>query len=171
MRPGLRSALQAGRPGRRLQFAVVVQSDAVTWEAPDWDHPARLAAQMANATVARGVKEEWLALFAPGALIEDPVGPSFLDPDGKGHRGPEAISAFWDSYVGLIKKFHFHVTASFANGPSCANVTRITATLEDDSTMEIDCVVVYTVDESGLITSLRAHWEPEQALATITKPA
>lgn len=149
----------------------MVESDAITWDAPDWDHPARLAAQVSNATVARGDKDDWLALFAADALIEYPVGPSFLDPDGKGHRGPEAISAFWDSYVGMIKNFHFHITGSFANGPCCANVTRITTTLEDGSTMDIDCVLVYTVDESGLITSLRAHWEPERALATITKPA
>ena len=149
----------------------MVDSDAITWDAPDSDHPARRAAQMSNATVARGVKEDWLALFAPDALIEDPVGPSFLDPDGKGHRGADGISAFWDSYVGMIKKFHFHITDSFANGPCCANVTRITTTLEDGSSMDIDCVLIYTVDDRGLITSLRAHWEPERALATISKPA
>jgi hypothetical protein len=34
--------------------------------------------------------------------------------------------------------------------------------------MNIDCVLVYTVDGRGLISSLRAHWEPDRALATIT---
>ena len=149
----------------------MVDSDAITWDAPDADHPARRAAQMSNATVARGAKEDWLALFGPDAVIEDPVGPSFLDPDGKGHRGEVGISAFWDSYVGMIAKFHFHITDSFANGPSCANVTAITTTLQDGSTMDIDCVLIYTVDEDGLITSLRAHWEPDRALATIAKPS
>jgi hypothetical protein len=149
----------------------MVESDAITWDAPDWEHPARTAAQLSNATVARGAKEDWLQLFAPDALIEDPVGPSFLDPEGKGHRGRDGISAFWDSYVGMIKSFHFHITDSLANGPSCANVTTITTTLGDGSTMKIDCVLIYTVDDAGLITSLRAHWEPERALATITKPA
>jgi steroid delta-isomerase len=148
----------------------VIESDAITWDAPDSDHPARVAAQMSNATVARGVKADWLALFAHDALIEDPVGPSFLDPEGKGHRGSEGISAFWDSYVGMIKGFHFHITDSFANGPCCANVTRITTTMDDGSTMAIDCVLIYTVDDAGLITSLRAHWEPERALATISRP-
>jgi steroid delta-isomerase len=148
----------------------MVESDAITWDAPDWDHPARRAAQLSNATVARGVKEDWLALFAPDAVIEDPVGPSFLDPEGRGHRGPEGISAFWDAHVGAIKGFHFHVTDSFANGPCCANVTRITTTLADGSTMDIDCVLIYTVDDAGRIISLRAHWEPERALATITRP-
>ncbi|MGI8492403.1 MAG: nuclear transport factor 2 family protein [Acidimicrobiales bacterium] len=149
----------------------MVESDAITWEAPDWEHPARHAAQMSNATVARGDKADWLALFAPDALIEDPVGPSFLDPEGKGHRGAEEISRFWDSYVGMIRGFHFHVIDSFANGPACANVTAITTTLADQTTMKIECVLIYTVDRSGLIKSLRAHWEPERALATITKPS
>jgi steroid delta-isomerase len=36
--------------------------------------------------------------------------------------------------------------------------------------MDIDCVLIYTVDDAGRITSLRAHWEPERALATITRP-
>jgi steroid Delta-isomerase len=149
----------------------MIESDAITWDAPDSDHPARRAGQMSNATVARGVKQDWLALFAPDALIEDPVGPSALDPEGKGHRGVDGISAFWDSYVGMIKDFRFHITDSFANGPSCANVTRITTTLHNGSTMNVDCVLIYTVDEQGLITSLRAHWEPDRAFATMTKPA
>jgi ketosteroid isomerase-like protein len=149
----------------------MIESDAITWEAPDGDHPARRTGQLSNATVARGDKAAWLALFAPDALIEDPVGPSFLDPDGKGHRGHEAISLFWDTYVATISRFRFHITDSFANGPCCANVATITTTLADGSTMDIDCILIYTVDEGGLITSLRAHWEPDRALATITKPA
>jgi hypothetical protein len=36
--------------------------------------------------------------------------------------------------------------------------------------MTVDCVVIYTVDEDGLITSIRALWEPDRALATITTP-
>jgi hypothetical protein len=71
----------------------------------------------------------------------------------------------------MISNFHFHVRDSFANGPCCANVTTIQTTLQDGSTMDIDCVLIYTVDEEGLITSLRAHWEPDRSLATITKPA
>lgn len=148
----------------------MVESDAITWDAPDWEHPARRAGQLSNATVARGDKEGWLDLFAPEAVIEDPVGPSFLDPDGKGHRGRAAISAFWDSYVGSIRSFHFHVTGSFANGPCCANVATILTELSDGSSMAIECVLIYTVDEAGLITSLRAHWEPDRAMATIAKP-
>ena len=29
-------------------------------------------------------RDGWLALFADDAVVEDPVGPSMFDPDGKG---------------------------------------------------------------------------------------
>lgn len=86
-----------------------------------------------------------------------------LDPEGRGHRGREGIRRFWDSFVGPAKALRFEVRDSFANGPCCANVATITA-------MTVDCVLVYTVGEDGLITSLRAHWEPDRAMATITGP-
>ncbi|TMQ96749.1 nuclear transport factor 2 family protein [Actinomadura soli] len=135
------------------------------------EHPARRAARASMGAVTAGRKDEWLGLFAPDALIEDPVGPSFLDPEGRGHRGREAIEAFWDDFVSTIASFDFAVADSFANGPCCANVATITTTTGDGATMTIDCVLVYTVDEDGLITSLRAHWEPDRAMATLTSPA
>jgi hypothetical protein len=41
---------------------------------------------------------------------------------------------------------------------------------DSGATMTVDCAVIYTVDEDGLITSIRAHWEPERAMATLTHP-
>ena len=43
--------------------------------------------------VAAGRKDEWLALFTPDAVVEDPVGPSPLDPEGKGHHGHDGMGA------------------------------------------------------------------------------
>jgi steroid delta-isomerase len=124
------------------------------------------------AAVAEGRKSDWINLFAADALVEDPVGPSMLDPEGKGHRGHEGIRGFWDSFVGAARGYVFSVHDSFANGPCCANVVTITITLDDEgTTMTVECVAIYTVDDAGLITSLRAHWEPDRAMATITKPA
>ncbi|MFI0404918.1 nuclear transport factor 2 family protein [Actinomadura sp. 3N508] len=135
------------------------------------EHPARRAARVSMGAVMAGRKSEWLGLFAPDALIEDPVGPSFLDPEGRGHRGRDGIEAFWDGFISTIANFDFAVADSFANGACCANVVTITTTTGDGATMTIDCVIVYTVDDDGLITSLRAHWEPDRALATLTKTA
>ena len=146
-------------------------TDVITWEAPDGKHPARRAGRLSMAAVAEGRKDDWLALFAPDALVEDPVGPSLLDPEGKGHRGTDGIRRFWDQNFGAISRFHFRISDSFANGRCCANVASITMWLGDSgATMTVDCVVIYTVNDEGQITSIRAHWEPDRAIATITTP-
>jgi ketosteroid isomerase-like protein len=144
-------------------------TDAIAWHASEADHPARRAGRASMAAVIEGRKDDWLALFAPDALIEDPVGPSFLDPSGNGHRGRDGITAFWDDFISTIAGFRFAVADSFANGDCCANVATITTTMGDGSTMTIDCVLIYTLNDDGKITSLRAHWEPDRAMATITK--
>jgi hypothetical protein len=41
---------------------------------------------------------------------------------------------------------------------------------DSGSTMTVDMVAIYTVNDDGKITSLRAHWEPDRAMATITNP-
>jgi hypothetical protein len=51
-------------------------TDAISWEAPDGDHPARRVSRRSMAAVAAGRKDDWLALFAPDAIVQDPVGPS-----------------------------------------------------------------------------------------------
>ncbi len=146
-------------------------TDIITWEASNSDHPARRASRHSMAAVAARRKDQWLALFAPDAVVEDPVGPSMLDPGGKGHHGHEGIGRFWDRNFGSVSRFHFRITDSFANGPCCANIATITMWLGDSgTTITVDCVVIYTVDDSGRITSIRAHWEPERAMATLTSP-
>jgi steroid delta-isomerase len=144
---------------------------AITWEAPDGEHPARRASQRSMSAVAAGRRDEWLALFAPDAIVEDPVGPSLLDPEGKGHRGHDGIGRFWDRNFGAVSRFHFQIKDSFANGPCCANIATITMWLGDaDTTFTVDCVMAYAVDDDGRITSIRGYWEPGRAMATLTRP-
>jgi steroid Delta-isomerase len=146
-------------------------NDPITWVAPDWDHPARRVSQRSMRAVAAGHKDEWLALFSPDAVVADPVGPSMLDPEGKGHHGHEGIGRFWDRNFGAVSRFHFKITDSFANGPCCANIASITMWIGDEgATITVDCVVVYTIDEQERITSIRAYWEPDRAMATLTRP-
>ncbi len=139
----------------------------VSWAAPDGEHPARRAGQRSMAAVAAGRRADWLSLFAPDALIEDPVGPSMIDPEGNGHRGTGGIRKFWDEQVSSVRRYDFRVSDSFANGPCCANILSLTMALGAGHRMTVDCVVIYTVDDAGLITSIRAHWEPDRALATL----
>lgn len=130
-------------------------------------HPARTAAARSMDAVTRGAKAEWLALFAEDAVVEDPVGPSHFDPDGVGHRGKEAISAFWDKAIALAERFEFTIVDSFAAGSEVANVGTISAFLPGEVRVDTEGVFVYRVNEVGLIASLRAFWETDRAMATM----
>ena len=81
----------------------MIESEFITWEAPDGEHPVRRLSQRSYDLVSRKQKDEWLTLWAEDAVIEDPVGPSFFDPDGNGHHGLDAISAFWDLAIAPVK--------------------------------------------------------------------
>jgi ketosteroid isomerase-like protein len=83
----------------------MITSDAITWNASTDEHPARSASQRSYSAVAKGDLAEWLTVYAPDAVIEDPVGPSMFDPEGKGHHGHEEISAFWKLAIEPIEKF------------------------------------------------------------------
>lgn len=144
---------------------------AVNWLATEDPHPARDAARRSMRAVADRKKADWLALFSPDAVVEDPVGPSPFDPDGSGHRGAEEISAFWDKTVGAAESVGFTVRDSFAAGDEVANIGVITTVLPDGSSIDAEGVFVYRVDGSGqLIRSLRAFWELDRAMATLRSP-
>jgi steroid Delta-isomerase len=149
----------------------MISSDAITWNAPNDDHPARSASQRSYSAVAKGDLEEWLTVYAEDAVIEDPVGPSMFDPEGKGHRGHEGIRAFWEQAIAPIAKFEFEINDSFANpeGNACANIGRIRTSFPDGSNTTTDLIMVYVVDDDGRVASMRAYWEPDRTMATFTK--
>jgi len=147
----------------------VIESAAITWTAPDGDNPARRISQRSYDAVSRKAKDEWLALFAEDAVLEDPVGPSFFDEEGKGHHGHEGIAAFWELAIAPIVKFHATITDSFANGPNCANIGYFEITLEDGTKSRTDLIAVYKLNDEGKIQSMRAHWELERTFATLSK--
>jgi len=132
-------------------------------------HPARVAAQRSMDAVTRGTKDEWLALFADDAVVEDPVGVSMFDPAGTAHHGRAAISAFWDKAIALAERFEFDIIDSFAAGDEVANVGTISAFLPGGIRIDTEGVFVYRVDEAGLIRSLRAFWETDRAMATMRR--
>lgn len=124
---------------------------------PD-DRSARAASLRSRAAVHAGDREGWLALFTADAVVEDPVGPSPLDPAGAGHRGPEARAAFWDGVI-APNEVRMDVHASHAGGDEVANVMTITTTLPDGGRAAVDVVALYRVDAEGRIEALRAFWE------------
>jgi len=130
------------------------------------EHPARAASKRSIAAVKAKRKEDWLALFASDAVIEDPVGRSPIDPCGSGHRGATAISKFWDNQI-AANDIHFEVRESYAAGSEVANVGTISISMPNGMKARCDGVFTYRVNDAGKIVSLRAHWEFEKMLATI----
>jgi hypothetical protein len=131
------------------------------------EHPARAASKKSIAAVKAKRKEVWIALFAPVAVIVDPVGKSPIDPSGEGHRGTAAISTFWDNQI-APNSIHFEIRESYAAGDECANVGTISIGMPNGMKARCDGVFVYRVNEAGKLVSLRAHWEFDQMLATMT---
>jgi ketosteroid isomerase-like protein len=121
-------------------------------------HPARDASRASMTAVEAGDRAAWLALFAPDAVVEDPIGPSMFDSDGKGHRGPDGIAGFYDNVVAM-GRIEFAIRESYAAGNECANVGTITTTLPDGSRAIVDGVYTYRVDDNGRVIALRAYWE------------
>ncbi len=123
---------------------------------------ARELAAASMAAVESGDRDAWLDLFADDAVVEDPVGPSAFDPEGKGHRGRAAIAAFYDNVIGVNQSIRFIVRQSHLCGEEVANVGVIRITLAGGSAVEVDGVYTYRRSPDGRIAALRAYWEPEQ---------
>lgn len=133
------------------------------------DHPARVAGAASRKAVSAKDKAAWLDLFAEDGCVEDPVGPSAFDPEGTGHRGRDAIAAFWDQTIANTDHIEFRFTDSFACGDECANVGTIRTTI-GGQIIDAEGVFMYRVDSAGRIASLRAFWEFDRAMRTV-RPA
>ncbi|GAS86937.1 nuclear transport factor 2 family protein [Mycolicibacterium brisbanense] len=135
----------------------------------DPNHPAHLAGLRSRAAVAARDKEAWLAVFADDAIVQDPIGPSFFDPEGKGHRGKEAIAAFWDKAIAPTDNLEFRFVDTFQCGDEEANVGSIVTTMGGHQ-ITTEGVFTYRVNDAGQMVALRAFWEVGRAAAT-AKPA
>jgi ketosteroid isomerase-like protein len=122
------------------------------------EHPARAAARRSMDAVQRGDRRAWLDNFAADAVVEDPIGPSPFDPEGRGHRGKEAIGAFWDAQI-APNRVMVNVRCSYAAGSEVANVGTVTVVAENGAVMLVDGVFTYRVNEAGKVVALRAYWE------------
>ena len=147
-----------------------ITSDAITWNAPDEEHPARSASMRSYSAVAKRDLAEWLTVYAEDCVLEDPVGPSMFDPEAKGHHGHAGLSAFWEQAIAPIATFDFEINDSFANPGSntCANIGRIRTSFADGSHATTELIMVYVVNDAGLVTSMKAFWEPERTMASFT---
>lgn len=122
-------------------------------------HPARDVSLASMRAVEAGDRAAWLAVFADDAVVEDPIGPSAFDPDGVGHRGRDAIAAFYDTVIAPNEAIRFELTATYAGGKEVANVGTIFTTLPGGMVAETDGVFTYRIDDAGKLVALRAYWQ------------
>ncbi len=122
---------------------------------------ARELSKRSMAAVEAHDRAAWLALFADDALVQDPVGPSAFDPEGVGHKGPDAIAAFYDNVIAANQSITFDIRQSFLCGDEVANVGVIRITFEGGSAVEVDGVYTYRRTADDKIASIRAFWEPD----------
>jgi steroid Delta-isomerase len=129
------------------------------------EHPAHAAGRRSREAVTARDKDAWLDVFADDAIIEDPIGPSAFDPEGKGHRGRDAISKFWDMTIANTDRIEFHFRDTFQCGNEEANVGSIVTTMAGHQ-ITSDGVFTYRVNDEGKLVALRAYWEMDRAAAT-----
>jgi ketosteroid isomerase-like protein len=129
--------------------------------------PVHLAGKRSREAAMAGDKEAWLALFADDAIVEDPIGPSHFDPEGKGHRGKEAIAKFFDMAI-APSQLEFNYISTFQCGQEEANVGHIVI-VSRGYRLIAEGVFTYRVDDDGKIVALRAYWELDKAAASATK--
>lgn len=125
---------------------------------------ARDLARRSQAAVRAKDRATWLSLFAPDAVVEDPVGPSPFDEAGTGHRGSAAIAAFYDAVIGPNESITFDIESSYLCGAEVADVGVIRTVLPGGRLVAIvHGVYTYRANGAGQIAALRAFWEYDKA--------
>ncbi len=124
---------------------------------------ARELGRRSRAAVEAGDRDGWLDLFAPDAIVQDPIGPSPFDPGGHGHRGREAIAKFYDEVVAPSERITFEIEASYLCGDEVADVGVIRTWIAGGRHVAVvRGVYTYRTDGHGRLASLRAFWEFDQ---------
>jgi steroid delta-isomerase len=131
---------------------------------PDETTTARDLARRSQAAVKVKDRAGWLSLFAPDAVVEDPIGPSPFDRDGTGHRGPEAIAAFYDTVIAPNDLITFEIEHSYLCGNEVADVGVIRTVLPGGKHVAVvNGVYTYRSNGAGQLVALRAFWQFDSA--------
>jgi len=133
--------------------------------------PAELAFERHVEFVSKKDRAGFIANFSEDAVVEDPVGKSPLDPSGRGHRGHEAIGAFWDMIIapGSVR---FEIERAYVCGDEIANVGTVFNALPDGpGEIGAEGVFVYRVNAEGKLVSLKAYWDYDATMRTSLHPA
>ena len=93
---------------------------------------------------------------------QDPIGPSPFDPEGQGHRGKEAIAAFYDTVIAPSERVEFEMATVLPlrrrggrRGHHPHHPGR------GDARGRRALRLTYRTDGKGKLVALRAYWEFE----------
>jgi steroid Delta-isomerase len=111
------------------------------------------AAKQAMTSVEHGARDEWLALFSPDAVLEDPVG--HVPP----RRGAEQIAEFWDSGIAVLEQVRFDVKRVYDAPREALVLADVSIRAPGGAVATYDAALHYALDEAGAIASLRAFWD------------
>ena len=113
-------------------------------------------------------KARWLAMWAEDGIIEDPIGPTVLDPEGTGHSTPEAREAFYDRNIANAD-IEYIIHDTYTAHLECANIVTLNVLMNIDGkqySQQVNGVFTYSCNEQGRLTALRGFWEFEEGMAT-----
>jgi steroid delta-isomerase len=113
-------------------------------------------------------KARWLAMWAEDGIIEDPIGPTVLDPEGTGHATPEAREAFYDRNIANAD-IEYIIHDTYTAHLECANIVTLNVLMNIDGkhySQQVNGVFTYCCNEQGKLTALRGFWEFEEGMAT-----
>jgi len=101
-------------------------------------------------------REGWLALFAPDAIQEDPVG-------APANRGHEALGAFFDATAAKMDIALSATAPPIVAGDEAIAFLQVHIGSGAERILLAPIVEHLVFDEAGLITSLRAFLDPASA--------
>ena len=113
-------------------------------------------------------KKRWLAMWAEDGIIEDPIGPTMLDPEGKGHSTPAAREAFYDRNI-ANSDIEYIIHDTHTAHLECANIVTLNVHMTIDGKkyyQQVNGVFTYSCNEQGKLTALRGFWEFDEGMAT-----
>jgi steroid delta-isomerase len=118
-------------------------------------------------------KARWLAMWAEDGIIEDPIGPTVLDPDGKGHSTPAAREAFYDRNI-ANSDIEYIIHQTYTSHLECANVVTLNVVLNVNGkkySQQVNGVFTYSCNAQGKLTALRGYWEFDESMASFKEIA
>ena len=101
-------------------------------------------------SLSRGDIEGRLALFAPDATFEDPVGSAPM-------VGHDALRAFWTAGAGLEVRAQLELIAVAGDEAAYVFTAEVVGNPEDRVTMRV--IETIEVDDKGLISRMRAYFD------------